>query len=361
MSTSPSTTLSPSEATPASSLGSSRIIVGAVAAIAVICALIFGIRHLQYAQTHEETDDAQVEGDISPVLPRVAGYVSKVLVVDNQRVAAGEKLVEIDTQDLALRITAATAAVDSAQADLKTAEATVADARAAAAASQADVATAVVRDRKAQSDLTRDTNLEKSGAITSSQLIDTKAVADAAATELEARRRQADAAGVQIQVGEAKVIAARTAIAAKLADLDYAKLQASYASVTAPIAGLVSHKAVEPGQYLQAGQTILSIAADTNLWVVANFKETQLSLMAVGQPVEFTVDTYPGKVFHGKIDSISGATGARFALLPPDNASGNYVKVTQRIPVKIVVTDAPDAEHPLRAGVSVDATVQVKE
>jgi membrane fusion protein (multidrug efflux system) len=361
MSSSPSSTLSATEATPASSIGSSRIIVGAVAAIAVVCALIFGIRHLEFAKTHEETDDAQVEGDISPVLPRVAGYVSKVLVVDNQRVAAGDRLVEIDTQDLELRITAAAAAVESAKADLKTAEASVADARASAAAAEANVATAVVRDRKGQSDLARDTTLQASGAITASQLTDTKAVADAASTELEARRRQAEAAQVQIQVGLAKEAAARTAIAAKTAELDYAKLQATYANVIAPIAGVVSHKSVEPGQYLQAGQTILSIAADTGLWVVANFKETQLTKMAVGQPVEFTVDTYPGKVYHGKIDSISAATGARFALLPPDNASGNYVKVTQRIPVKIVVTDALDPEHPLRAGVSVDATVTTRE
>ncbi len=361
MSTSPSTTVPVSDATPAAAVGSSRIIVGAIAAIVVLGALFLGFRHLQFAQTHEETDDAQVEGDISPVLPRVSGYVAKVLVVDNQRVEAGQKLLEIDTQDLTLRITSAKAAVESAKADLKTAEATVADARATAAAAQADVSTAVVRNRKAGSDLTRDTNLQQSGAITGSQLIDTQAIADSASSELEAKRRQAEAAQLQIQVGEAKVVAAKTAIAAKEADLAYATLQSTYAEVTAPISGVVSHKAVEPGQFLQPGQTVMSIASDTSLWVVANFKETQLTKMAVGQPVEFTVDTFPGKVFHGKVDSISAATGARFALLPPDNASGNYVKVTQRIPVKIVLTDAPDAEHPLRAGVSVDATVQIKE
>jgi len=131
--------------------------------------------------------------------------------------------------------------------------------------------------------------------------------------------------------------------------------------VRAPIAGIVSRKDVEPGQFVQAGQTLLSIASETDIWIVANFKETQLAHMKPGQPVEFEADTYKGYTFHGTVESISGATGARFALLPPDNSTGNFVKVTQRVPVKIVLSQAPDAEHPLRPGVSVDATVRTVE
>ena len=118
---------------------------------------------------------------------------------------------------------------------------------------------------------------------------------------------------------------------------------------------------MEPGQFVQAGQTLLSIASESDVWVVANFKETQLTRMKPGQEVEFEADSYPGVIFHGKVESISGATGARFALLPPDNSTGNFVKVTQRVPVKIVLAEAPDAGHPLRPGMSVDATVRVAE
>jgi membrane fusion protein (multidrug efflux system) len=162
-------------------------------------------------------------------------------------------------------------------------------------------------------------------------------------------------------VAAARVAASRTQVSARASDLDLAKLQQSYASVTAPIAGLVSRKNVEPGQFVQAGQTVMSIAADTDCWVVANFKETQLAHMKPGQPAEFTADSYKDLVFHGRVDSIAGATGARFALLPPDNSSGNFVKVTQRVPVKIVLAGTPDPDHPLRPGISVDVTVSVRD
>ena len=131
--------------------------------------------------------------------------------------------------------------------------------------------------------------------------------------------------------------------------------------IAAPISGLVSRKSVEPGQYVQAGQTLLSIASDTGAWIVANYKETQIGRMRIGQAVQITVDGYPGIVFRGRVESISGATGARFALLPPDNASGNFVKVTQRVPVKIMLTDPPDPQHRLRLGMSVDAAVKIKD
>jgi membrane fusion protein (multidrug efflux system) len=338
-----------------------KIAIGAVAALVLVAGALLGIRHWQFYSTHEETDDAQVEGDISPVLPRVSGYVEQVLVSDNQRVDAGKVLLEVDPKEPDLKVAEADAALQNAVANQATAQAALAGARASAQTAKANIETALVRQRKAASDLERDTNLFKTGAITDSQLNDTKAASDTASAELDAVRTEAQTADLQIAVSDARVAAAKTEAAEKASDLDYAKLQRTYGSVTAPIAGLVSRKNVEPGQYVQAGQTLMSITSESDVWVVANFKETQLTRMKPGQAVDFEADTYPGYVFHGKVESISGATGARFALLPPDNSTGNFVKVTQRVPVKIVLTAAPDSGHPLRPGMSVDATVSVAE
>jgi membrane fusion protein (multidrug efflux system) len=338
-----------------------RVVIIAVAALAVVTGAVIGLKHWQYFTSHEETDDAEVEGHISPVLPRVSGYVTQVLVSDNQRVDAGQKLIEVDPKELDLRVAEADAALQNAGADEATAEAALSGSRAAALTAAANVETALVRQRKTAADLVRDTNLFKTGAITDSQLTDTKAAADTAAAEVDAVRAEARTADLQISVSAARVAASKTEAAEKASALDYARLQRTYGSVTAPIAGLISRKNVETGQYVQSGQTLLSVASDTDVWVVANFKETQLTRMKPGQSVEFEADSYPGVVFHGKVESISAATGARFALLPPDNSTGNFVKVTQRVPVKIVLTQAPDAEHPLRPGMSVDAAVRVQE
>jgi membrane fusion protein, multidrug efflux system len=352
----------PAEAPAAASrVAPKHIIGGLVVAAALAIGLFFGIRHLKYALAHEETDDAQLEGHVSPVLPRVSGYVTRVLVDDNQHVKAGDPLVEIDSRELDLKVAQAVAALNNAVADESTAAAFLATARAAAATADANATTALVRQRKAASDLARDTRLFSTGAITDSQLTDTQAAADTADSQLVAARTEDATGQAQIAVAAAKVESSRTMAAEKAAELDYAKLQRSYASVTAPISGIVSRKNVEQGQFIESGQTLLSVASDGDLWVVANFKETQLTHMKPGQDVEFEVDSYPGVVFHGKVDSISGATGARFALLPPDNSTGNFVKVTQRVPVKIVLAQAPDGEHPLRPGMSVDASVRTAE
>ena len=345
----------------ASRAPSRRSAVGALAAIVLAAGAVYGFTRWQFFMAHEETDDAQVEGHISPVLPRVSGYVAKVLVDDNARVAAGQPLVEVDTRELDLRVSLAEAALRSAEADRAISDASLGSARAAAAAAAANVETALVRQRKAAHDLERDARLFGTGAITDSQLSDTRAAADIAAAVLEATRKDAGAAEAAVGVAAARVAAAQASAAERSTDLDLARLQRSYATVTAPIAGLVSRKNVEPGQYVQAGQTLMSVASETDVWVVANFKETQMARMRPGQEVDFEADNYRGYAFHGRVDSISAATGARFALLPPDNSTGNFVKVTQRVPVKIVLTQAPDAGHPLRPGVSVDAVVRVSD
>ena len=337
--------------------GPRRAFLAAAGAAAVLAGAWFGIAQLRYAFAHEETDDAQVEGDISPVLPRISGYVTRVLISDNQHVEAGRPLIEIDVREPGLRAGAASAALETARSALATASATLANARAATAVAEANSAAARVSSDKAASDLARDERLFKESAITDRQLSDSQAAADLSRARLEVAQRQVDAAQREAQVGEALVRQAGAQIGQRESDLDYAKLQLTYASVTAPISGVVSHKSVEPGQFVQAGQTLFDITSDSGAWIVANFKETQLARIRPGQAVEFTVDAYPGARFRGRVDSIAGATGARFALLPPDNASGNFVKVTQRVPVKITPSDAPDPRRPLRPGMSVDVAV----
>ena len=346
---------------PASRVAARQIVVWILAVLAIAVGAYFGVSHWNFAMSHEETDDAQIEGHISPVLPRVPGYVARVLVDDNQRVAAGQLLIEIDPKELDLRVAEAEAALQNALAAKATAEASLESSRASAATAAANVETALVRQRKAASDLARDTNLFRTAAITDSQLTDTQAAADTAAAQLEAQRSEASTAKAQVAVAAARVAAAKTEAAEKASELDFARLQRSYCEVKAPIDGLVSRKNVEPGQFIQSGQTLLSISSESEVWVVANFKETQLTHMKPGQDVEFEADSFPGVVFRGKVESISGATGARFALLPPDNSTGNFVKVTQRVPVKIVLAQAPDPDHVLRPGMSVDATVRVRD
>jgi membrane fusion protein (multidrug efflux system) len=338
-----------------------RPLVIAIAVAAIAAGSILGFRFLAFVLSHEETDDAQVEGDISPVLPRASGYVARVLVTDNERVAAGQPLVEIDPDELDVRVSQASTAVQTASAGLGAAEASRDAALAAVAVARANVEAVRVRRDKAASDLVQDKGLFSGGAITDRQLSDSRAAADAADAQLAMAEREAEAAKSQAVAAAAKVATAQAQVAQQNAELAMARLQRSYATVTAPIPGLVARKDVEPGQLVQAGQTLLSIASDSGVWVVANFKETQLTRIRPGQPATFTADSFPGRVFHGRVDSIAGATGARFALLPPDNATGNYVKVTQRIPVKIVLDQGPGGAEVLRPGMSVDAIVDIKE
>src|SRR5258708_4755608 len=304
-------------APPSGSTPIKKVVLGLAVLILLGVGGYVGWQKLNFALAHEETDDAQVEGHLDPVLPRVAGYVTEVLIRDNQHVTAGQSLVRIDSRDYDLKVAQAEAA-------LRNAEATLANARAAVEVAKANVGTAVVAERKAQSDLTRDDALAKGLVITDKEYDASKATADTAVAQHQALLRHVDAAESQLGL-------AQTQIAQRQADLDYAKLQTSYTTIAAPTSGYVSRKTVEPGQYIQAGQSLLTITGDEEVWVVANFKETQLAHMHEGQPTEFSVDSYPGIKFRGKIDSLAGATGAKFALLPPDNASGNFVKVTQRV------------------------------
>jgi membrane fusion protein (multidrug efflux system) len=307
-----------------------RRILLSIVALVVLAGIAFGVKEITFYAHHAETDDAQIEGHIDPVLPKISGYVTRVLVDDNQPVQAGQLLLTIDARDL--------------QSKADTARATLANAEAAVAVAQANVVAARTASEQAARDFARYAALRAKEEISQQQYDAARAAAESGSAQLSAARRSVEAARAQAEQ--------------KRADLQYAELQVSYATVTAPVAGRVARKSIEVGQFVQAGQPLLAIVEDVQPWVVANFKETQLKKMRVGQPVEIEVDAYPKHVFHARVDSISPATGAKFALLPPDNATGNFTKVVQRVPVKIVFTDPPDPARPLRAGMSVNAVVR---
>ncbi|MBW8873662.1 MAG: HlyD family secretion protein [Acidobacteria bacterium] len=353
--------------------GTRRIVVLTILAVLVIAGAIFGFRTFVFYSHHATTDDAQIDGHIDPVLARVPGYVTEVLVQENQPVKAGDVLVRIDPRDLQARVDQEQAAVINAQAAVSVAQANVANTRAAqassrakAASSQADVSAARTRQEQTAADLARYKTLADKEEISRQQYDAARAAADsarasaeAARSTAEASRATADAGTAQIEAAQRQVAAAQAAVAQHQAALEAAKLQISYAVVTAPVSGIVSKKAVEVGQFVQAGQPLLAIVQGTDTWVSANFKETQLARMHPGQTAEIEVDAYPGHTFHGRVESLAAATGARFSLLPPDNATGNFTKVVQRVPVKIVFTDPSDPQRPLRVGMNASVIVNL--
>lgn len=303
-----------------------------IAAVVVLGALFWGGRTLYHSFLYEETDNAQIEGDIYPVISRVPGRVQQVLVRDNQQAAKGDTLVLLDPADYEVKKAIAAAALENAKASV-------------AAAREAALAAAASGNRL-NADLRRSENLRRQDVISPS--------------EFDAIRAAATSASAQYAAAESQRKAAEAQVGIRQAELENAELQLSYTAITAPAAGHVSKKNVQPGQYVAPGQQLIALVGSSDLWVVANFKETQLENIRPGQPVTIRVDAYPGKKFEGRIESISAGTGARFSLLPPDNASGNFVKVAQRVPVKIVFSEKPGREYKLAAGMNVIVEVRVK-
>ena len=330
-----------------------------VLALVLLAGGYYGWTRYQFSQAHEGTDDAQVEGDVYPILPRVSGPVLEVKVTDNQPVKKGDVLVTLDPADYQQRVNAAQTALLAAQAQVAAARAQVGTAQANVRTAQSTIGVSDAVRGRLQRDLARSQQLRQQDIISQSDF-------DAVQSNLKSTNAQRSTAENGVAVARQQVAAAQSQIAVaqavvkqKQADLDNAKLQLSYTTITAPGDGTVSKKNVQPGQVVAPGQQLLALVASGRTWIIANFKETQLGNMHVGQPVSLKVDAYPNEEFRGHVESLSAATGARFALLPPDNASGNFVKVTQRVPVKIVL-DQVDPQHPLRAGMSVNVSVAVK-
>jgi membrane fusion protein (multidrug efflux system) len=353
--------------------GARRIVILSILAILLVVGGIWGFRTFVFYAHHATTDDAQLDGNINPILPRVSGYVTEVKVADNQQVKPGDLLVKIDPSDLQAKLDQEQASLLNAEAAVSVAQAAVANARALAsgstakvASNQADVVAARSRAQQAAADLARYKSLVAKEEISQQQYDAARAAAesasanaDAARATTESARATVQSAGAQIQAATRQVEAAEAQVAQHRAALEAARLQLSYVVIKAPVAGIVSKKNVEVGQFVQAGQPLLAIVQGNDTWVSANFKETQLARMHPGQTAEIEVDAYPGVTFKGRVESLAAATGARFSLLPPDNATGNFTKVVQRIPVKIVLTEPADPRHPLRVGMNVNVNVNL--
>lgn len=341
--------------------------------ILVIVGAIFGIAKFIHGLHHEETEDAQVETNISPILPKIQGYVKELRVDDNQFVHKGDTLVVLDDRDLKVRVDQAQAALENAQANLSTTQASVSTAheneltaQSNLDAAKASVEVAQVREHRAEQDFQRYQALIQNHSITQQQFEQAQAEKESAEKQLEVAKGQEQAASTELAarrsqhtVSNENIALAQTVVKQRQADLDFAKLQESYAYITAPYDGVISRKSAELGQLVQAGQALFAIVDQNEKWVVANFKETQLEKMRPGQEVAINVDAFPGETFKGKVESISPATGAQFALLPADNASGNFVKVVQRVPVKIDLTETPERQGLLRAGMNVVVDVHL--
>jgi membrane fusion protein, multidrug efflux system len=362
-----------------------------VLALVVIAGVIF-VWH--YYSVRESTDDAQVDGHLDPISARVSGTVLRVLHDENEFVQAGTLLVELDSKDYELALEHARADLADAEANATAAQIGVplttttsssqlqaADAGVVAAEREVDSARSRVQEAqanytKAAEDLKRFEQLVKKDEISRQQydaaiaaaaaaratLDSSRAMAANAESRVAQARAQAESVRTvpqQVKVTRARATAASAEVQRARAALAQAELNLQYTKIFAPVTGILSKRNVEPGQVVPVGQPLFSLVDLDDLWVTANFKETQLKYMHPGQRVTVRVDAY-GKDYSGTVESISGATGARFSLLPPENATGNYVKVVQRVPVRIRFNKGQDPNHQLRPGLSVDPTVFVK-
>ncbi|MEP7380435.1 MAG: HlyD family secretion protein [Gemmatimonadota bacterium] len=351
----------PPPPTPAS--GTRRRIVLGIVGVAAVIGLTIGFRSWRYAESHESTDNAQVDGNIIPVVSRVGGFVAEVRVQENGRVTAGDTLVILDDAEFRVRLAQAEADLEAARAISGgrgvsgQSEALVRSATSQRESFQAQVTAARANLAKAEADLGRMEELVAKQIVSRQQLDAAQLAVQSSRANLESAERQLAGASAGVDNAQVGTRLARARLASAQAIRDNAALQLTYTRILAPSGGYVSRKQVDPGQLVQAGQPVLTVVDEDGVWVSANFKETQLADLRVGQAVDIDVDAYAGCLAHGTVESVSPATGAKFALIPPDNATGNFTKVVQRIPVRIAVTSGCAPDRPLRPGMSVTAHV----
>lgn len=317
-------------------------------------------------QGHVSTDNAQIEGRVIPVLPKVGGFVAQVNVADHQEVKAGDLLVLINDSEYRAHLTQAEAELELAIANAgRTGEsgqasAQLAAARASAAAARSTVEQALANADRAQKDLERTRGLVEKQMVSPQQLDVAETNARATLAQLQASRQSATSAGEQVTATNAALRAALAKVEAARAVRDLAAQKLADTRIIAPTTGVISNKTVEPGQLVQPGQPLASVVPLDEVWVIANLKETEVHSIKPGAAVDIEVDSYPGLKLKGQVASLSPATGARFTLLPPDNATGNFTKVVQRIPVKIKVRQSDDPQRLLRPGMSVLVTIATR-
>jgi len=336
------------------------LLFAAVAVAALLGAADYGWDYWTTGRFEVATDDAYVKADSTTIAPKISGYIAAVLVADNEPVKAGQVLARIDDRDFKVSL-------EQAEADVKAAEANIANKQAALIAQQADIDAAqatVVLDQAneafADQEDKRYAELAKKG-------FGTVQNAQQAASRLSAAHAAVtrDAAALvnatkQLDVIKAELAQAEAALARAKAAQDQAELNLSYTVLVSPIDGQIGNRSLRIGQYVQAGTQLMAVVPTEAAYIIANYKETQLANVEPGQPVDIEVDTFPGQVFKGHVDSISPASGQEFALLPPDNATGNFTKVVQRIPVKIVLDQGNPLSVILRPGMSVYPTIDTK-
>jgi membrane fusion protein, multidrug efflux system len=345
-------------------------VVFGIIVVVIVAAVVLYIRHTRY---YISTDDAYVTGRVYSIAPKVAGTVKAVPVNDNQPVKKGDLLVEIDSSDYDVKVGDARAAVEaeqSKQAELAV-RVGVAEKQLAEIQSRIDAAGAALKLqeatlKQARQDLGRARKLYDKGIFPEATLEKATTARDVAAAQVNAAREGMNQAGAALDTQRSLIEQAKTALMSqgysveqKKQVLAAATLLQGYTRIYAPADGYVTKKSVEVGNQVMAGQPLLSIVSLNDVWVVANYKETQLTNVKPGQEVSIEVDMYPDRSFSGKVDSIMAGTGSVFSLFPPENATGNYVKVVQRIPLKIVLEKGTDPEHVLRVGMSVRPTISV--
>ncbi|MXV14365.1 HlyD family secretion protein [Hufsiella ginkgonis] len=337
----------------------SNKVIPIVLGIVLLIGAVFGVREYIYMTKHVDTDDAQIDGDISPVVARVGGYVDSILFEENQQVTSGQLLVKLDKRDYAIKLEQAEAASRGASANIGVSQSQISATAANSVTAKANIEKAKIRVWKAGKDFERYSNLVKDGSITQQQFEQARAEKESADADLKAAEDQYKAALEQVSTTRSQLAVTNTGVDQKQADIDYARLQLSYTDIVSPTTGIVSKKNVQKGQLVQAGQTLFSVVHNSSLYITANFKETQLEKLKEGEKVEVKIDAFPDEKVEGEVYNFSPATGAKFALLPPDNATGNFVKVVQRVPVKIKLKGGKDLMARLRPGMSVKVSVLV--
>lgn len=333
----------------------------------IVAAVVVGLLYYLHTRDWETTDDAFIQADITQVSPRVAGHVLSVYVTDNQDVKQGDKLVDLDPADFQARVEESQAAVVAAEKGFLQSQDMVASAQADVGQAQASEKAAQTEADRAHDELKRYESLSPEARI-QQQLSNYQAAANSADAQLAAAKQKTVSTQSHVKSAQSQVQVAEAQVKQVQASGSEVGLQRSYATITAPISGFVTNKSVNPGDYIQVGQALMALVPSDpaqggstyhpGVYVIANYKETQLDQMKSGQEVEFTVDAYPGHTFHGHVDSIQRGSGAAFSLLPPENATGNYVKVVQRVPVKITF-DSTD-NFRLGPGMSVVPRVKIR-
>ena len=309
----------------------------------------------------QTTDDAYTQADLTPVAAKVSGYVTSMPVQDFERVRAGQLIVQIDQRDYIAAVNQITASINAAAATIEALKAQRSLQSANVEAAKATIAATSANVDQNERDLARQKRLLETGSSSTEATEKLQTTRAQLAAQLQQNRAQELAASRQLEVLAAQQSQAEAALAAQQANLDLAKLNLGYTSIVAPQDGVIGQRQVKPGQFVPVGGQVTVLSPLPNVWVVANYKETQLTHMVAGQKAQIRVDTFPGRTMRGHVLAFAPGSGQVFSLLPPDNATGNFTKVVQRVAVKILIDDADGLADRLRPGLSVEATVETRE